>query len=94
MVPKYRIDYSVNFRKHAHSAHYSTDDPVACEEFLAEVLDHGFAIRAVKHEGVDLPRADFDKVIGGAANLLASNKICASLGLKAEEESTSRFGVA
>jgi hypothetical protein len=56
-------------------------------------LDRGFAVRAVKHEGVDLPRADFDKVIRGAANLLASNKICASLGLKAEEERF-RFGFA
>ena len=93
MIPKYRIEYSVNLRKHAHTAHYSTDDPVACEEVLAELLDRGFAIRSIKHEGVDVSRADFDKIIRDAANLLASNKICASLGLKTEEERF-RFGFA
>ena len=93
MIPKYTTEYSINLRKRAHLAHSSTDDPVACEEVLAELLDRGFAIRAVKHEGVDLSGADFDKVIRGAANLLVSNKICVSLGLKAEEERF-RFGFA
>jgi hypothetical protein len=93
MIPKYTIEYSINLRKHAQTAHFSTDDPVACEQAMVEFLDRGFGIRSVKHEGVDLPRPEFDKVIRGAANLLASNKISASLGLKAEEERF-RFGFA
>jgi hypothetical protein len=93
MIPKYTVEYSVRLRKHAHSAHQSTDDPVACEEIVAELLDRGFAVRAIKHEGVDLPRPEFDKVVRNAANLLASKKICDSLGLKAEEERF-RFGFA
>lgn len=86
MIPKYTIEYNVNLRKHAHTAHCSTDDPVACEETLAELLDRGFAVREIKHEGVDLSRADFDKMIRAAANLLVAKKICDSLGLKPEEE--------
>ena len=93
MIPKYTVDYSIRLRKHAPSAHYSTDDPVACEELVADLLDRGFSIRAIKHEGVDLPQAEFDKMVRGAANLVASRKICDSLGLKPEEERF-RFGFA
>jgi hypothetical protein len=93
MIPKYTIEYSIRLRKHAPSSHYSTDDPVACEEVVADLLDRGFAVHAIKHEGVDLPRPDFDKMVRSAANLVASRKICESLGLKPEEERF-RFGFA
>jgi hypothetical protein len=93
MIPKYTVEYSIKLRKHAHSAHQSTDDPVACEEIVAELLDLGFSVRTIKHEGVDLPRPEFDKIVRSAASLLVSRKICESLGLKAEEERF-RFGFA
>ena len=93
MIPKYTIEYSIKLRKHAQTAHHSTDDPVACEEVISDLLDRGFAVRAIKHEGVDLPRAEFDKMVRDAANRLASRKICESLGLKPEEERF-RFGFA
>ena len=94
MLPKYTIDYSVSLLKHPHAtAHYSTDDPVACEEVVADLLDRGFSIGAIKHEGVALPRVEFDKVLKGAASLLASRKICDSLGIAPEEERF-RFGFA
>jgi hypothetical protein len=93
MIPKYTIEYSPNFRKHAHTAHYATDDPVACEELLEELLERGFVVKAIKHEGLDVGRADFDKMMRNAANLLASRKLCVSLGLKPEEERF-RFGFA
>ena len=91
MLPKYTIDYTAQFRRHAQPNHYSTNDPVACEEFVEELLERGFAIRAIKHEGVELPKHDFDRIIKTAAGMLASKHVCASLGIKADEEKF-RFG--
>ena len=91
MLPKYTIEYTAQFRRHAQPNHYSTDDPVACEEFVEELLERGFAIRAIKHEGVELPKNEFDRVVKTAAGMLASKHICASLNIKADEEKF-RFG--
>ena len=93
MLPKYTVDYSIQFRRQAHTYHYSTDDPVACEEFLSELLERGFHIIDVKHEGVALDRPDFDRMLRSAAALLASRHLCASLRIKPEEEKF-RFGFA
>jgi 7-keto-8-aminopelargonate synthetase-like enzyme len=93
MIPKYTIEYSPQFRKHAHTSHYSTDDPVACEEFVEELLQRGYFIRAIRHEGLDLPESEFDRIVKTAAAMLASRHICASLGIKPEEEKY-RFGFA
>ena len=91
MIPKYTIEYTAQFKKHAQPHHHSTDDPVACEEFVEELLERGFAIRAIKHEGLELPRNEFDRVVKTAAGLMASKCICALLGIKPEEEKY-RFG--
>lgn len=93
MLAKYTVEYTTQFRKHAHTNHYTTDDPVACEEFVEELLERGHAIRAIKHEGLDLPKKEFDRVVKTAAGMLASKHICASLGIKPEEEKF-RFGFA
>ena len=93
MLPKYTIEYMTQFKKHAQPNHYTTDDPVACEEFVEELLERGFAIRSLKHEGVELPKNEFDRIVKTAAGMLASRHICASLGIKAEEEKY-RFGFA
>jgi hypothetical protein len=81
----------VPFRRNAPASHFNTDDPVACEEFLCELLDRGLRIQAIHHEGVDVPKHDFDKMVKTAASLLAARRICASLGIKPEEERF-RFG--
>lgn len=93
MIPKYTIEYTTQFKRHAQPNHYATDDPVTCEEFVEELLERGYAIRAIKHEGVELPKKDFDRIVKTAAGMLASKRICASLGIKAEEEKY-RFGFA
>src|SRR6266516_3233652 len=93
MLPKYTVEYTTQFKKHAQTNHYSTDDPVACEEFVEELLERGFRIQAIKHEGLDLPKHDFDKMIKAAAGMLASKRICAALGIKPDEEHY-RFGFA
>ena len=91
MIPKYTIEYTTKFRKHTQTNHYSTDDPVACEQFVEELLERGFPIHGIKHEGLDLPKHEFDRIVKTAAGMLASNRICASLGIKPEEEKY-RFG--
>lgn len=93
MIPKYTVEYATNFRKHAHRAHYSTDDPVTCEEFVEELLDRGYVVEAIKREGVDMERAEFDKMVRNAASQLAARKIRNSLNIKADEERF-RFGFA
>ena len=91
MLPKYIVEYTAQFLRHAQPNHYSTDDPVTCEEFVEELLERGFALRAIKHEGVELPKRDFDRIVKTAASMLASKHVCASLGIKPEEEKY-RFG--
>jgi hypothetical protein len=67
---------------------------VACEELVEELLaGGGFAIRAIDHEGIDLPKQDFNKIVKTAAGMLASRRICASLDIKPEEQHY-RFGFA
>lgn len=93
MIPKYTIEYQIQFRRHAQTNHYSTDDPVACEQFLIELLERGFRIVEIKHEGIPLIRGEFDKMLRTAASMLASKHLCVSLGMKPEEEHF-RFGFA
>ena len=93
MLPKYTVEFTTQIRKHAQANHYSTDDPITCQEFVEELLDRGLPIRAIKHEGVELPKHEFDQLVKNAASMLASKRICASLGIKAEEEKY-RFGFA
>jgi hypothetical protein len=91
MLPKYTIEYTAQFGRQSQNYHYSSDDPVACEEFLAELLERGFRIKTIRHDGLDLPEADFDRMIRTAGGMLASKHICASLGISTEEEHH-RFG--
>lgn len=91
MLAKYKVEYSVPFTRHAEHLHYLTNDPVACEEFLTELLEKKFKIRSVFHEGVELSRVDFDRMIKTAAGLLATKHICTALGIDSTE-ARHRFG--
>lgn len=93
MLTKYSIEYSLCFRRHSppEHHHFYTDDPIACEEFIQDLLERGMGIHAIKHEGVDLPPHDFDRMVKVAASGLAARHICTSLHIKPEEE-RHRFG--
>ena len=93
MLPKYNIEYTTRFGNHSQTSHYATDDPVACEEFVSELLEAGCLLRAIRHDGVDLPKPEFDRIVKTAGGMLASRHICAALGIKPEEEHF-RFGFA
>ena len=45
---RYTIEYTTQFRRQAQTNHYCTEDPVACEEFVEELLEREFVIRAIK----------------------------------------------
>ncbi len=81
MLAKYNIEYAVPFKRHDQPHHHITDDPVACEEFLTELLERGFKITNILHDGVALPKAEFDGMIKMAAGVLAKRHICRSLGI-------------
>jgi hypothetical protein len=91
MMPKYNIEYAVPFKRSAEVYHYRSDDPVACEEFLEELLERGYRIQAIRHEGLDLPKLESDKMIKTAAGMLAAKAIRSALGISTEEEHY-RFG--
>jgi hypothetical protein len=93
MIPKYDIEYTLEFGKHVHAHHYATDDPVACEEILVALLERGLTILSIKHEGLFLERREFDALVRTAAHTLAAKHVAASLHLNAEEVHY-RFGLA
>lgn len=92
MLAKYKVEYAIPFHGHDQPHHYLTDDPVTCEGFITQLLERGFKIRDVLHEGVALPKVDFDRLVKTAAGVLASNCICKSLGID-RAEAHHRFGV-
>lgn len=91
MLAKYKVEYAIPFKRHDEPHQYLTNDPVACEEFLTELLERGFKIKAILHDGAALPTADFDKLIKTAAGMLAANHLCKSLGVD-RAEAHHRFG--
>lgn len=93
MIAKYNIEYALAPHKGSHELHYQTDDPVAAESFLTDLLEENARIHDIKHEGVSLPRHDFDKMVKGAAGMLAARHVCTALAIKPEEEHW-RFGFA
>lgn len=93
MLKNYTVEYSLQFRRHSppERHQYYTDDPVACEEFVQELLEKGMGIHAIRHDGAELPRVDFDRIVKVAASEAAARMVCTSLHIKAEEE-RHRFG--
>ncbi len=91
MLAKYNIEYAFPLHKGEQPQHHLTDDPVACEEFLSELLERGLRIKSVMHQGVALPGVEFDKMIKTAAGMLATRHICHSLGIDTVE-AHHRFG--
>ena len=85
MLAKYKIEYGIPFHGHTQNYHYLTDDPVSAEQFLSELLERGFKIDSVWHEGVALPKNEVDRMIKTAAGMLATRHICVSLGIDTVE---------
>ena len=95
MLKKYTVEYSHQFRKHSPPEHHPffTDDVVECENFIQDLLARGMGLHAIKHEGADVPKAEFDRIVKVAASEVASKLICTTLNIKPDEERF-RFGFA
>ena len=91
MIAKYKIEYGIKFQGHTQNHDYHTDDPVTCEQFLSELLERGFQIGGIYHDGVELPKNESDKMIKTAAGILATRHLCAALGIDTVE-ANHRFG--
>lgn len=91
MIAKYKIEYGIKFHGRTQTHQYLTDDPVTCEQFLSELLERGFQIGGVYHEGVELPKHESDKMIKTAAGMLETRHLCTSLGIDTIE-AHHRFG--
>lgn len=93
MLKRYSVEYSLCFLKHSPPERYSyyTDEPAACEEFVQELLERGLRLHAIRHESLDLPQPEFDRIVRLAASRLATKCIGTSLGLEPADAQL-RFG--
>jgi hypothetical protein len=91
MLAKYHVNYAVPFKHRDEPHRYLTNDPVECEGFLADLLERGFKITGILHEGVALPPVEFDRLVKTAAGVLTTRHLCRSLGIDTAE-AHHRFG--
>lgn len=92
MLPKYKVTYDIDPHGKMPASHFTTDDPVACETFLTDLLDRRLHIREIAHEGVALPPKQFDGMIRSAVLQLASHHVCTSLKISSDDAHV-RFGL-
>jgi hypothetical protein len=92
MFPKYKVTFDVDPHGHATPSHFTTDDPVTCQEFLADLLERKVHIRGILHDGVALEGRAFDGMIHAALQQVASRHVCASVRISADE-AHARFGL-
>ena len=78
MLAKYSVEFTISFRHHQITHHYRTDDPVALEEFIVELLEKGYRLAARRNS---LPQHKADKILKTAATLLAAKHLRLSLGI-------------
>jgi hypothetical protein len=95
MLKPYTVEYSFQFRKHSPPPQHEfyADDVVEVEAFIQDLLVKGMGIHAIKHEGGNVPKAEFDRIVKVAAGEVAAKLICTSLHIKPDEERF-RFGFA
>ncbi|MEO6002680.1 MAG: hypothetical protein ABIS43_05975 [Opitutus sp.] len=95
MLKPYNVEYSFQFRKHSPPPHHDfyADDVVEVEAFVQDLLANGMGIHAIKHDGRELAKTEFDRIVKVAASEVAAKLICASLHIKSDEERF-RFGFA
>jgi hypothetical protein len=91
MLAKYKIKYAVTINGHPHPSEHLTNDPVEAEQFLSEILERGFRIECIMHEGEPLPQRESDRMIGTAAGILGTRLVTRSLGID-NAEAHHRFG--
>jgi hypothetical protein len=72
MLHKFTIEYARHPRSQEPAGTHRTNDPVEAEEYLMQLLLARSRILAIKHEGVEIPRAQFDRMLKVASERLVS----------------------
>ena len=88
----YEVEYSSGNRGDAAIQRHKTDDPVACEMFLSDLLEKGKKIHDVLRDGKPLGQHAFDGMIKSAAGMMTQEHVCKSLDVDSVEAHY-RFGV-
>jgi len=91
MLAKFDIDYIIHPHHNKRVDTHRTDDPVAAEDFLMNLLASGSRILAIKHEGVELDPVKSDRMLQVAAARLGTLMLSASLDLDTSDVKH-RFG--
>lgn len=92
MLAKYRIVFDVDPHHRAAPAQFTTDDPVAAEAFVADLIERRQRIREILHEGVALAGKEFDHLVKLGAQMVASRHLQATFGISGAEVNA-RFGL-
>jgi hypothetical protein len=91
MRAKYKIEFAVPRHGRDQPEDHFTDDPIEAEDFLSRLLERGFKILGILHEGVEVSQAESDRMIKTAVGLLTTRNLCRSLGIDSSE-AHNRFG--
>lgn len=93
MLNKFTIEYTRPPHSREPAGTHRTDDPIEAEEFLMQLLHARSRILAIKHDGVDMPRDQFDRMITIASERLMAEYLCHALDIDTAEV-RHRFGLA
>ncbi|MDR3406240.1 MAG: hypothetical protein P4L99_27400 [Chthoniobacter sp.] len=93
MLYKFTIDYARHPRSQEPAGTHRTNDPVEAEEYIMQLLHARSCILSIKHEGVDLPRPQFDQMLKVAGERLLTESLCHALDIDTAEV-RHRFGFA
>ena len=93
MLHKFTIEYTRHPHSNEPSGTHRTDDPIEAEEYLMQLLHARSRILSIKHEGVEISRAQFDQMLKVAGERLISEGLCHALDIDAAEV-CHRFGFA
>jgi hypothetical protein len=91
MTAHYDVEYAIQNRSDLRQKRFETDDPVACEQFLATALDKGYRIQQIQRDGVPIRGNQFDNMIRMAAGIMAQEHLRRSLHVN-NIEAHYRFG--
>ena len=90
MLSKYHVQFSIPLEHRRLVNDFRTDDPLECEQFVADLLLHGYKIDSISHDGVPLSRAEFDSAVLLAAKAAITKLLTTALDLD-EAETRHRF---
>lgn len=81
MLTKFAIDYVILPQHNKQVSTHFTDDPIAAEEFLMQLLLSAAQIKEIRHDGVVVSAHQYNRLLKTAAERIASSLLRTSLGI-------------